>query len=289
MRTAPALALLIAALAATPARAAEATPPPTPREEVISDISTREISIQSNFTGIEILIFGSVDFSGAVEPEKEIYDVIVVLRSPDQPIVVRRKERVAGIWVNGTGKVYPNVPGFYAALSSRPLRAITSDETLKTLGIGLDCRARWRPSPQRRLRPPARMVVHRGRALDRRRAGRRGRPAGVMGGGRADRVPGRDARLSGPGPRPLALTRVHDRRRAHGRALPALHHPRAGRVDPDHRRELRRAATDRPRPSAAFAGGLRRQRRVLVDVLRPRRGGRAGGDLRRGRSRPPRL
>jgi uncharacterized protein (TIGR02186 family) len=138
MRTAPALALLIAALAATPARAAEATPPPTPREEVISDISTREISIQSNFTGIEILIFGSVDFSGAVEPEKEIYDVIVVLRSPDQPIVVRRKERVAGIWVNGTGKVYPNVPGFYAALSSRPLRAITSDETLKTLGIGLN-------------------------------------------------------------------------------------------------------------------------------------------------------
>jgi uncharacterized protein (TIGR02186 family) len=138
MRTALALAVLLTAFAATPARAAEPAPPPTPREEVISDISTREISIQSNFTGIEILIFGSVDFSGAVEPDKEIYDVIVVLRSPDQPVVVRRKERVAGIWVNGAGKVYPNVPGFYAVLSSRPLRAITSDETLKTLGIGLN-------------------------------------------------------------------------------------------------------------------------------------------------------
>ena len=60
MRTALALAFLIAAL--DPVHAAE-VPPPAPREEVISDISTREISIQSYFTGIEILIYGSIDFS----------------------------------------------------------------------------------------------------------------------------------------------------------------------------------------------------------------------------------
>jgi len=139
MRTALAFVLLLlATLGLGPAAAAEPAPPPTPREEVVSDISTREISIQSNFTGIEILIFGSVDFSGAAEPDKEIYDVIVVLRSPDQAVVARRKERMAGIWVNGTGKIYPTVPGFYAVLSSRPLRAITSDETLKMLGIGVN-------------------------------------------------------------------------------------------------------------------------------------------------------
>ena len=138
MRTALSLVLLVAALGLGPAHAAEPAPPPAPREEVVSDISTREISIQSNFTGIEILIFGSVDFSGAAEPDKEIYDVIVVLRSPDQAVVARRKERMAGIWVNGSSKIYPTVPGFYAALSSRPLRAVTSDETLKTLGIGLN-------------------------------------------------------------------------------------------------------------------------------------------------------
>ena len=137
MRDALAFALLLATLGLGPA-AAEPTPPPAPREEVVSDISTREISIQSNFTGIEILIFGSVDHSSAAEPDKDIYDVIVVLRSPDQAVVARRKERMAGIWVNGAGKIYPTVPGFYAVLSSRPLRAITSDETLKTLGIGLN-------------------------------------------------------------------------------------------------------------------------------------------------------
>ena len=107
------------------------TAAPAPREEVQSELSTREISIQSNFTGIEILIYGSVDFSQTKAPDQGIYDVIIVIRSPSQPLVARRKERVAGIWINSPGKVFPSVPGFYAALSTRPFRAITSDETLK--------------------------------------------------------------------------------------------------------------------------------------------------------------
>jgi uncharacterized protein (TIGR02186 family) len=132
---------LLLALPCTPAFAQKAAPPaeeaPVSQETVQSDISTREIAIQSNFTGIEILIFGSVDFSDSRTPGEGAYDVIAVVRGPNEPIVVRRKERIAGIWVNGPGKTYGNVPGFYAVLSSRPLRAIASDETLKDLGIGL--------------------------------------------------------------------------------------------------------------------------------------------------------
>ena len=48
------------------------------------------------------------------------------IRGPNRPIVVRRKERVAGMWMNGPSKTFPSVPGFYAVLSSRPFRAITS-------------------------------------------------------------------------------------------------------------------------------------------------------------------
>ena len=141
MRAALSLAGLLLAFAPAPALAAEAAPAvaaaPVPREEVQSDLSTREISIQSNFTGIEILIYGSVDFSQTNAPDQSVYDVIIVIRAPSQPLVARHKERVAGIWVNTPGKVFPTVPGFYAALSTRPIRAITSDETLKELGIGL--------------------------------------------------------------------------------------------------------------------------------------------------------
>ncbi|MGB6968989.1 MAG: hypothetical protein WBD76_06965, partial [Methyloceanibacter sp.] len=59
-----ALALLLAAslpLSGVVALAAGAPP----SEQIQSDISTREISIQSNFTGINIVLFGSVDFSRA--------------------------------------------------------------------------------------------------------------------------------------------------------------------------------------------------------------------------------
>jgi uncharacterized protein (TIGR02186 family) len=133
MRTALALAVPLLALWFAAVDAAE----PPGHGKVQSDISKREVSIQSNFTGIEILIFGSIDFSDAATPSEGGYDVITVIRGPNEPIVVRKKQRVAGIWVNGPGKSYSRVPGFYAVLSSRPFRAITSDQMLKRLGIGL--------------------------------------------------------------------------------------------------------------------------------------------------------
>src|SRR5215468_5554161 len=105
-------------------------------EQVQSDISMREISIQSNFTGVEIVLFGSIDFTKAPSPDEAPYDVIMVVRGRDKPLVVRRKERIAGLWMNGASSTFPTVPGFYAVLASRPFRAITSEETLKSLGIG---------------------------------------------------------------------------------------------------------------------------------------------------------
>lgn len=143
MSTAP-LRLLVPffVLLCGPAWAQSAVTPPdvkpgTSQEQVQSDISTREIAIQSNFTGVEILVFGSIDFSDARTPAGRTYDVITVVRGPSEPVVVRKKERIAGIWVNGPGKTYGDVPGFYAVLSSRPIRAIASDKTLRGLDIGL--------------------------------------------------------------------------------------------------------------------------------------------------------
>jgi uncharacterized protein (TIGR02186 family) len=133
MKAASCLAAGLLALSSAAAMAEE-----TPRQEMVqSDISTREISIQSNFTGIEILIFGSIDFSETPAPDKAVYDVVIVIEGPSQAEVVRRKERVAGIWVNGESRTFPSVPIFYAVLSSRPFRAVASDETLRKLGIGL--------------------------------------------------------------------------------------------------------------------------------------------------------
>jgi uncharacterized protein (TIGR02186 family) len=131
-----ALLLALAVYLLMPHLEAVAAEPARP-EQVESDISMREISIQSNFTGIEIVLFGSVDFSRAPSPDEGPYDVIMVVRGPSRPLVVWRKEQVAGLWMNGASKTFPSVPGFYAVLASRPLRAVASEETLKTLRIGL--------------------------------------------------------------------------------------------------------------------------------------------------------
>ncbi|WP_052464108.1 TIGR02186 family protein [Methyloceanibacter caenitepidi] len=111
--------------------------PGTSHERVLADISTREVAIQSNFSGIEIIIFGSIDFSDARMPTRGKYDVIALVRGPTEPITIRRKTRVGGIWVNGPSATYPDAPSFYAVLSSRPVRAIASNDTLKELDIGL--------------------------------------------------------------------------------------------------------------------------------------------------------
>jgi len=131
----PALLLTLLAVALLPGRQAVAAEPPR-SEQVQSDVSQREISIQSNFTGIEIVLFGSIDFSRAPSPDEGPYDVIMVIRGPNRPIVVRRKERIAGLWMNGASETFPAVPGFYAVLASRPFRAVASEAVLKKLGIG---------------------------------------------------------------------------------------------------------------------------------------------------------
>jgi uncharacterized protein (TIGR02186 family) len=130
-----ALALMLIAGALTwhlPARAAEAPD----KEEVQFDVSTREISIKSNFTGIEIVVFGSIDNARPRLPGQTPYDVVIVISGPKQALAVWRKQRVAGIWVNGASESFVSVPSFYAVLSTRQIDTITSPETLKTLGIG---------------------------------------------------------------------------------------------------------------------------------------------------------
>ena len=104
---------------------------------ISADLSAYEIQISSSFAGTSLILFGSID---GIEPSpvnRNEWDVVVVVRGPDVPVTVRRKERLAGVWVNRTAVTFLNVPSYYFVASSRPLDAITTEWALRRNGVGV--------------------------------------------------------------------------------------------------------------------------------------------------------
>jgi uncharacterized protein (TIGR02186 family) len=98
-------------------------------EPVVADLSKYVISIDSGFTGTDVLLYGAVEDEG---------DLVVVVRGPTENVAVRRKDRVAGIWVNRETIEFINVPSYYTVISSRPLDEIAQFNFRVLHQIGLD-------------------------------------------------------------------------------------------------------------------------------------------------------
>jgi uncharacterized protein (TIGR02186 family) len=104
--------------------------------KLVPDVSQRDINIQSRFTGAELLLFGAIIYPRGVAPEGQV-DVAVVLRGPTKPIIVREKQKVAGIWVNADSIDFRSAPGYYAIASSRPIDKIVDARTAAIYELGL--------------------------------------------------------------------------------------------------------------------------------------------------------
>lgn len=86
-------------------------------EEVVLGLSSDQVSIDTNFDGSEILIFGAIKRETAIPDGKPI-EVIVTVAGPSEPVTVRRKEKKLGIWVNTDQVIVDEAPSFYAVVSS---------------------------------------------------------------------------------------------------------------------------------------------------------------------------
>jgi uncharacterized protein (TIGR02186 family) len=105
--------------------------------KLVPDVSQREISIQSGFTGAELLLFGAIIYPRGVTPEGPV-DVAVVIRGPTRPITLREKRKIAGIWVNADSTDFRSAPTYYAIASSRPLDKIVDAKTAAIYELGLN-------------------------------------------------------------------------------------------------------------------------------------------------------
>ena len=65
------------------------------------------------------------------------YDVVVTLEGPRDWTTVRRKERVAGIWMNADSNRFRSAPGYYAVASSKPVRDLVDERTAAIYELGL--------------------------------------------------------------------------------------------------------------------------------------------------------
>lgn len=124
--------VIAAALACLLPAAATAAP-------LIADLSKHRIGISTGFTGTDVLLFGATEGPG---------DVVVVVRGPNFGAIVRRKTRVAGVWVNGAQLRYPDAPAFYAVASSRRIDEVMSERVRAQNQVGTDM---IRLSPDRAL------------------------------------------------------------------------------------------------------------------------------------------
>lgn len=111
--------------------------PLSAQESVVAGLSDTEVSIATDFTGSEILIFGAVKRETPIATDAPL-QVIITVKGPPGSAVVRRKNRNVGIWRNTEKARFAPAPTFYAVATSAPLRDVLSQTEDLRHGISLN-------------------------------------------------------------------------------------------------------------------------------------------------------
>jgi uncharacterized protein (TIGR02186 family) len=106
-------------------------------ERLVASMSNHRVMVSSSYTGEELVMFGSVERDAATVPRRGPYDIVATITGPRQSLRTRQKERVLGIWVNVSSRVFVDPPSYLAVLQSHPLDAITNAENQKKLQLGI--------------------------------------------------------------------------------------------------------------------------------------------------------
>lgn len=106
-------------------------------ERLIASLTNQSVLITSNYTGVELVLFGTVERDAADPARTGPYDIVATVTGPRESIRTRRKQRVLGIWVNTQARTFIDPPAYLAVLASRPLEAITNAENRRRLQLGI--------------------------------------------------------------------------------------------------------------------------------------------------------
>ncbi|MGO4713166.1 TIGR02186 family protein [Bradyrhizobium sp. 2TAF24] len=107
-------------------------------ERLIVSVSNHRVTVTSNYTGEQLVLFGSVERDAQTPAARSSYDLVVTVSGPRTDLVTRRKERKFGIWVNVDSRQFLQVPSYLAVFANRPFDAMAAPELQRRLQLGLD-------------------------------------------------------------------------------------------------------------------------------------------------------
>lgn len=103
---------------------------------LVPDSSARQVEIRYSFSGAQLLLFGAIAYPEGRTPKRPL-DIAVVLRGPVQPILLREKQKIAGIWMNADSSRFRSAPSFYAVASSKPIGDLVDERTASIYELGI--------------------------------------------------------------------------------------------------------------------------------------------------------
>lgn len=106
-------------------------------ERLTISLSTHRVLINSNFTGVELTLFGAIDADASTVGRPGNYTIAATITGPKERIVTWRKQRILGIWVNTSSRTFVGVPSYLAVLTNRAVDAITTPDALRRFQVGL--------------------------------------------------------------------------------------------------------------------------------------------------------
>ncbi len=92
------------------------------------ELSRDRVDITTGFDGTNVILFGTSAVEGA--------DLIITLTGPERTMMVRRKDRLLGAWMNRDAVEFRRVPSYYDLASTMPMSA--DDPLFKRNEIGVD-------------------------------------------------------------------------------------------------------------------------------------------------------
>ena len=103
---------------------------------LVPEVSQHEVDLQQGFTGTDLLLFGAILSPDGIRAAQD-YDIVVVLKGPTRSIVLREKQKVAGMWLNAASIELRSAPSYYAIASTKPISQIVDDKTAAIYELGL--------------------------------------------------------------------------------------------------------------------------------------------------------